>query len=275
MGQRATHCPYCGSNQLIETEERINLVDPHVIGLLEIDENEATKRINAWLGKGLFSPDDLSASANQTRLYPAYYPFWTFDGTLEIEWRCDVKEGDEENTYWITRSGSEFELFDDVLIPGNQYLSKKRIVEIEPFKLKEVVEFKPEYLAGWPALTYDIPLAKASLSARKRVVEQMRHKLQVRVIPYQQTRDLTTGAVHWMDMTFKHALLPLWVGSYWYKGENYQVLVNGQTGKVGGEKPRDTLKATALVMSIALTIIVIAIFLIILAAEMGWINLSR
>ncbi|MEA2008357.1 MAG: hypothetical protein U9O54_04495, partial [Chloroflexota bacterium] len=272
VGQRATHCPYCGSNQLIEAEETLNLVDPQVIGVMEIKEREAIELTNAWLGKGWFAPDDLSTSAKQTRLHSAYYPFWTFDGTLEVNWRCEVQEGKGPNDRWATRTGVEFEMFDDVLIPGSQSLSAKTIDEIEPFKLKEVVEFKPEYLAGWPALTYDVPLSKASLLARKRVVKKVRRDLHVRVLPHRQKRNLQTGGVHWMDMTFKHVLLPLWIGSYWYQGERYQVLVNGQTGKIGGEKPRDTLKTVGIVLSIFLTVVAVLILLIIFAVEMGWIT---
>lgn len=274
VGQRATHCPYCGSSQLIETQETQILVDPQAISVFEIDEEEAVQGINDWLGKGWFSPDDLSKEAQHARLYPAYYPFWTFDGTLEITWHCDVQETDNysDNINWVRRSGSEFELFDDVLVPGNSAFSIQEIDEVIPFKLKKVVEFEPEYVAGWPALTYNVPLAKASLSARERVVKEVRRELQYRVLPHKNTQNLSTGAIHWMDMTFKHILLPLWVGSYWYRGEKYRLLVNGQTGKVGGEKPRDLVKTIVTAVSIVLTGLVILVFLFILAAEMGWIK---
>lgn len=273
VGQRATHCPYCGSNQLIETKEKINLVDPQVIGVMEIQEKEAVERTNAWLGKGWFSPDDLLASSQKTRLHPAYYPFWTFDGTLEVRWRCEVQEGQRENAQWVHRTGSEFEIFDDVLIAGNHSFSRKTIDEIAPFKLKEVVEFEPEYLAGWPALTYDTPLSKASLLARKLVIKKIRRELYARVLPHRKKRNLKTGGIHWMDMTFKHVLLPIWIGSYWYRGEKYQIMVNGQTGKVSGKKPRDTAKTIGIVLSVFLTVVVVLIFLAILAIEMRWIKL--
>ena len=272
VGQRGTHCPYCGSSQLIETHESAFLVDPHAIGTIEINKEEAIKRTNAWLGKGWFSPDDLSSGAEQARFHAAYYPFWTFDGTLQVNWSCEVQENSVGSEEWVTRTGSEFELFDDVLIPGNKTLSPKIIEAITPFKLKEVVQFEPDYLANWPALTYDIPLAKASLLARKQVVKDTHRKLHSRVFPNRQKRNLNTGAANWMDMTFKYILLPLWVGSYWYEGKRYRVLINGQTGKVGGDKPRDNVKTTAIILSIVLTVVVVLVFLAILAMEMGWVE---
>ncbi|HJS29119.1 MAG TPA: hypothetical protein VJ768_05835, partial [Anaerolineales bacterium] len=43
-------------------------------------------------------------------------------------------------------------------------------------------------------------------------------------------------------MTSKLMLLPLWVGTYRYKGTDYPFIINGQTGKVAGAKPKDDLK---------------------------------
>ncbi len=273
VGQRATRCPYCQSNQVIEAEESAQLVDPQVIGLIEIDKEQAIRNAKAWLGQGWFSPDDLSKSVQKMTLQPAYYPFWTFDGTLEIQWSCEVKEGYGDNDEWVYRSGAEFEMFDDVLVPGNKSLSWRQINAITPFNVKEAVEFKPEYLAGWPALTYDIPLTKATLAARERVVQQIRRELYRRVMPTRQKRNLDVGAGRWSGMTFKHILLPIWVGAYPYQGESYQILINGQTGEVDGEKPRDTVKTVTIILSVLLTIIVLLIFFFILAAEMGWIAL--
>ena len=274
IGQRATQCPYCQSNQLIEAKESIHLVDPQVIGLLEIDEKQAFKNAEAWLDEeGWFSPDNLETSARKMTLRPAYYPFWTLDGTLEIRWQCDVMEGSGDNARWVRRSGVELEIFDDELVPGNSSLSWQKINPITPFKVKQAVEFQPEYLAGWPALTYDIPLAKATLNARERVVKRVRRELHQRILPARKKQNLNVSAGRWSGMTFKHVLLPIWVGAYPYKGESYQILINGQTGKVGGEKPRDTVKTVTIILSVLLTIVVLLIFSFILAAEMGWIAL--
>jgi hypothetical protein len=46
----------------------------------------------------------------------------------------------------------------------------------------------------------------------------------------------------WSGMTYKHILLPLWIGAYRYQGKDFRLLVNGQTGKVGGYKPQDKVK---------------------------------
>ena len=43
-------------------------------------------------------------------------------------------------------------------------------------------------------------------------------------------------------VTFKHILLPVWLAAYKYRGQTYRFVVNGQTGKVQGERPYSAIK---------------------------------
>lgn len=78
-------------------------------------------------------------------------------------------------------------------------------------------------------------------------------------------------------MTYKHALLPLWVGIYHYKGEEFYVLVNGQTGKVGGKKPKDTLKVIGVlgIMLVLLVLIALGLSWLFLTYGEDWIRLLQ
>jgi len=248
-GQTTNECPYCGSRQLIASDETVELVDPSLIGAARFDEGQALGGLRLWLGNGWFIPDDLKKLARTSRLRPAYYPFWTFDGALQMDWTCRVNEGSSRNPQWGTRQGVETEMFDDVLVPGLRSMLARELSRVEPFRLKELVEFKPEILAGWKALTYDLPLADASLKAREKVARRVRRELYNRVLVGYQKQDLRSGAMSWSGMTFKLVLLPLWVGTYHYRGKRYRLLINGQTGKVGGEKPTDTVKVVGLILT--------------------------
>jgi DNA-directed RNA polymerase subunit RPC12/RpoP len=257
-GQKTAPCPYCGSNQLIESSEAIELVDPQVIGLMKVDAKQAASLAQKWLGKGLFVPDDLANIARPLQLRPAYYPFWTFDGTVEIDWRCEVNEGSSRNPKWAPCNGSEFQNFDDILVPGLHSMTPEMVASVEPFKLKDVVEFNPDFLVGWQALSYDRTLADASLLAREKVITGLRRALNSRIEPGKEKRNIDHGGGKWSGLTFKLALLPLWVGAYAYQGKLHRVLVNGQTGKVGGSKPSDRVKVIGIVIAALLLMLIIA-----------------
>jgi DNA-directed RNA polymerase subunit RPC12/RpoP len=269
-GQASTVCPYCGSHQLIASEENDSLIDPQAIAIMRFDENEAVDQIVEWLGKGWTAPDDLKESARKSNLRPAYYPFWTFDGTLKIQWVCEVNESSNNSPRWVGSKGVEFEMFDDVLIPGLKALPLKELNQLGHYNLKDLVKFKPEYLAGWPALTYDRSLAQGALLAREQVIKKVRRELQLRVLPGQQKQNLHTGNVSWRGMTFKYVLLPVWIGMYRYKGREFRVILNGQTGIVAGEKPRDTLKLAGIILSAIMTLVVLILFGALIASSLGW-----
>lgn len=267
-GQTADHCPYCASHRFVRSQEMSELIDPHSIVLMRLDAKEAAQRARQWLGKGWLSPDSLANS--KVRLEPAYYPFWTFSGTLELPWSCEVNEGSSKYPHWVARSGSEFQFFDDILVSGMRSMSTEETRSAEPFDLKQLVAFKPDYLAGWTALTYDYPMADASLRAREIVVRRMSRALYNIVEPGREKRNLEGRGGKWSGMTFQYVLLPLWVGVYQHKGKRYHVLVNGQTGKVGGSKPTDTSKAILLSVGgiLALAIILTIIYLL-------WVSFGR
>jgi hypothetical protein len=241
-GLKATSCSYCGANQFIESPVQAELVDPQLIALMKIDNRRVVKLVRQWLQKGIFSPDNLLVAGRGMQLRPAYYSCWTFDGTLDLHWACEVTQGSGQYKQWVPMSGKESRFFNDVLVPGVKVIAERELDGLGPFNLLEVEEFKPEQLAGWTAILYDRSLSDASLLAREKVVQKIRPQVYDMIAMGREKRNVDIGGGSWSGMTFKHILLPLWTGSYRYKGKGYRVLVNGQTGKIFGDKPRDMVK---------------------------------
>jgi hypothetical protein len=71
-------------------------------------------------------------------------------------------------------------------------------------------------------------------------------------------------STNYYDVTFKHLLLPVYAGAYRYNGKPYQIMVNGRTGEIQGERPYSFWKIALLVMSV---LILIGILLIALQAR--------
>ena len=269
-GQTTDVCPYCASNRFITSPTLMELVDPQVIGVFKIDRQKAGNSIKAWLNKGLLAPDDLAIQHAGMQLHPAYYPFWIFSGTLEIPWFYEANVGSRRLPHFETRSGSHFEMFNDVMIPGLRKMASAEIAGIEPFNLSELVEFSPDFLAGWLALTYDHPLADASLRAREKVIKNVKSNLSSEVEPGHPKRNFGTGAGKWSGLTYKLALLPIYIGNYPFQGKRYRLYINGQTGKVSGKKPLDTLKVTVLSAGgIVILVILTAILYLLMSRFMG------
>lgn len=258
-------CPYCGSNQLIASKQLESLLEPQGIVVFRVEAAEALRQARGWLNTGLFAPDGLVKEARRLQLRPAYYPFWAFDGGVEIHWTAQVRESYSQNQHqppdWRAVSGTSTEFFDDIIIPGVKALAREEIAAIEPFNLKDVIGFDPGQLAGWPTLAYDISLADASLKARERVMKKLVPRIRGEVEPGSEKQDVRIGAGNWSGVTYKHVLLPLWIGAYEYAGRQFHVLVNGQTGKVGGEKPNDRVKVVGVWLLLFLSVVVLTLFI--------------
>lgn len=261
-GERVKHCPYCGSRHLISSDETEELIDPQSIIIMQIDQQEAVRRIKQWLFSGSFIPDDLRRNVRSSTIRAAYYPFWIFDGTLEMQWTCEVKDATSRTSQWDTQSGVEYENFKDVLIPGLKAIDRKKLAAVEPYDLRAVVDFNPEHLVGWRTLAYNVSMADASLLAREQVAQKMQRSLGGRVLVGQSRRNLRSGALNWSGITYRQILLPLWVGAYGYHGKVYRVFVNGQTGVVSGDRPQDKFKVFG-IAAIGIIAAVVIIFVLI------------
>jgi hypothetical protein len=152
-------------------------------------------------------------------------------------------------------------MFNDVLISGLQKISPADLAGIEPFNMDELVDFSPDYLAGWIALTYDQPLADASLQAREKVIKLVQRTLSREVEPNHPKRNFSIGAGKWSGLTYKLALLPIYIGNFSFQGKRFRLLINGQTGKVSGKKPVDNLKAVMLLVTGIILLIIVVVVL--------------
>jgi DNA-directed RNA polymerase subunit RPC12/RpoP len=264
-GQTAGSCPYCASNRFVTSPELREMIDPHVIGLFKITPEQAAKNVESWLSKGLLAPDNLAVQHAGMQLHPAYYPFWIFSGTLEIPWFCDFDVGSGKVAHWEAHTGSHFEMFNNILVPGWRKMSSHDLLSIEPFNLDDMTEFSPEFLAGWLALSNDISLADASLLAREKVVKKAQPAIEATVDPARPKRNLKLGVGHWSGLAYKLALLPIYTGNYSFQGKRNHLLINGQTGNVAGHKPVDKLKvAMAIGIAVILCFVVVALIFFIL-----------
>ena len=176
-----------------------------------------------------------------------------------------MAEGSGNNKRWVPVNGIESRFFNDVLVPGAKIVSMQDMKNLQPFDLQDVVQFKPEYLAGWPAVLYDCSLTDASLLGREVVFKQLKPQLAELVEVGREKRNLSVGMHGWSDMTFKHILLPLWTGAYQFRGQGYRLMINGQTGKVSGAKPRDSLKIGLIIAMLVFALLIFVAIYFLLA----------
>ena len=123
----------------------------------------------------------------------------------------------------------------------------------------ELVSYEPAYLSGHKAQTYQVSLEEG-FERFKQIAEQViRQDIRQDIGgDQQQISSLDTG---YSDTTFKHLLVPVYASAYKFNSKVYQVVINGRTGEVQGERPYSWAKIAALIVVVLFVIILIALLL--------------
>jgi len=101
--------------------------------------------------------------------------------------------------------------------------------------MSELVTYEPDYLAGWQAQAYEITLSNA-WERSKTVIREQAKQACYRDIPTCHVRNFSMTA-DFSDEAWRYVLLPVYLATYKYDERIFQIMVNGQTGAVAGQKP--------------------------------------
>jgi Zn finger protein HypA/HybF involved in hydrogenase expression len=274
----STKCSFCGSNQVLEQQVDPNLYQPESLAPFAVDDARANNLFRDWLGRGLFTPNDLKRTGGGQKLRGVYLPFWTFDAHAESDWRAEsgdyyyetqwvtvTRDGKQvqeqqqvQKTRWYWTNGHHRGDYDDVLVYATRSIPTKILQKVYPYDTKQLVPYQPQYLSGWSAESYQVPLAEAWPIGRDIITQHERSACDSEV-PGDTHRNLNVSTLL-SALTFKHVLLPVWVASYRYHDKTFRFMINGQTGRVEGEKPVSWIKVTIAVV-LAVVIVGLLIYL--------------
>ncbi|TVQ91560.1 MAG: hypothetical protein EA397_09465 [Deltaproteobacteria bacterium] len=242
QGDLATSCSFCGSNQVLLRESAVQSLRPNAMITFQFDEEWLPARIRRWLGSGWIHPSNLSSTSLLASLTPIYMPFWTFEATARTRWSAlvgTVERGrgrdSQSRTSWKRRSGTFDQRLANVTEPGTQRLQRSLVLQICDYGYNQLKDYDPALLAGWRAQAYDIGLTEAWDRGRQRMRETVKGTARsaaggdkVRAFHVQANLD---------EERWRYVLLPVYVGAYRYQGRVYNIVVNGQTGTIAGQRP--------------------------------------
>lgn len=273
--ETATVCDFCGAKIVAQPKSADPLVAPEGVLPFSVTEQTANANYKNWLSSLWFAPSKLKNMAQAGKMSSIYIPYWTYDAFTQ-SW-YDGERGEyyyvtetytEDNetktrqvrhTAWHSTSGNVERAFDDVCIPATKSLPEKYIEKLEPWDLHELKSYEPAYLSGHKAQTYQIALDEGFELFKTRaynvIYEDARQDIGG---DEQRVHNINTN---YSEVTFKHLLLPIYAGAYNFGGKVYQIVVNGRTGEVQGERPYSWLKIGLLVVAIIIVIVIlVAIF---------------
>lgn len=242
-------CPFCASNRVNVHPAPVDVLRPRYLVPFKVSPDQLQKPVQEWLGRGWYHPADLKTSASLARFNGIYLPFWTFDTIITADWAAEVGYERQERYYdasskeWKTRTVIDWRWengrvtlnIDDLLFCASQRVSPVLLKRIGSFNLEDLVSYQPDFLAGLQAQAYDITLTDAWEQAKTDLRERARQAC-YDDIPSRHVRNFSMTA-DFGDETWRYVLLPVYLTTYHLQGRTFQVMVNGQTGVVTGQKP--------------------------------------
>lgn len=282
----ADRCQFC-SGVLIALSSPPGLIVPEATVPFQVERNAANEAFTKWVRSRPFAPNALKKVGSTESIKGTYVPHWTYDAQTFTEYDGQrgehywvtvthtVSDGQggtrqettqEMRTRWWPASGSVARDFDDVVVLASHALPAKRLEQAGPWDLARAVAHRPEFLAGYSALRYDVDPDAGRADAQQQMESVIEGDCRADIGGDEQR--VGRMDVRYSAVMFKLVLLPLWIASYLHAGKTFQVLVNANTGEVVGDRPISKVKVTLAVLA-ALIVIAVVVTLVLMNRKNG------
>ncbi|MDR0472059.1 MAG: hypothetical protein LBH43_00030 [Treponema sp.] len=245
----ATICPCCGNTQIVQQRVQ-GLLRPEYVIPFQLDKKTAVENLKQFYNKKRLLPDFFKEENRVNNLQALYVPFWLFDAkaqgsasykaTKVKHWGDANYSYTKTDHYSVIREGSLD--FEKISVDGSEKMDDAYMDAIEPFDYSTMKDFQSAYLSGYLAEKYDVGIDASKERAAKRIKNSVESQFANSLKGYA-TVSKEKSSVNVQDGKVSYALLPVWVLNTRYKNENYQFMMNGQSGRLVGKLPVDKGKA--------------------------------
>jgi len=284
-GVRTETCPYCASPNFVERPPSANQPDPTYCLPFLGDAKWAQARFDRWLGSRTMFADSALKKATVEKMRGVYLPAYLYSAVARTDYTAQIGEHyTETETYTVTDSqgntrtetrtvtrteyrplaGRHIGYVTDVIVSASSGLPNDELQRVEPFDMRQLRRFSQEFVSGWIHEEYSRTPDDCKKMSRSEAVDEVGARLR-KFMPGDSYSDLAwRTTVEWESLD--PMLVPVWVFAVRYRPEKppLRVVINGQTGAIGGKVPLSWVKIT-----LAIVLLLAAIAAIILLANHG------
>jgi predicted Zn-ribbon and HTH transcriptional regulator len=268
----SSNCPYCATPAI--TDFQHNDIPKSMLPF-SFNQEEAQKIFREWIGSLWFAPSKLKDYVDgHKKLSGIYLPHWTYDSQTNTPYRgqrgdiyyVSVRktvivngeqqevESQEQRIRWTFAQGRIDLFFDDVTVGATDSIARNILDELSPWDTSALVPFDEKILSGFEASEYSIGLDDSFEIAKVKMDETITQHIKRDIGGDQQLIDYKeTSHSH---ITYKNVLFPVWSTSFEWNNKNYVFGINGQTGKIVGDRPYSVAKIVSLVVAIGVVLAV-------------------
>jgi ribosomal protein S27E/ribosomal protein S27AE len=276
----ARECDFCGAAIVAQPKMADPAVAPEAVLPFRITRPQAAAAMKNWISTRWFAPNALKKFATHEGIDGVYLPFWTYDAHTTSHYTGQRGEHYYETehyterdaqgnqvsktrqvrkTRWYPASGTVSRWFDDILIPATRSLAPNRLTALEPWDMVELKPYDPAFLSGYKAQRYQVELDEGFEQAKQVAAQVIAGDVRQDIGGDEQR--ISNISTHYSGITFKHLLLPVYAGAYRLNQKVYQVVINGRTGEVQGDRPYSAWKIGCLIVFVLFLILFFALLI--------------
>jgi hypothetical protein len=277
---KATVCPYCAHPSIVDRPPSPDRPVPSFAVGFVLSRDDAFGRAQRWIrGSSLFARSDFRRAPLEA-VRSVYLPAYLYGAIARSSYSAEIGENytvtetytttDAKGntvtrtrtrtvTEWRSLSGQHECYVRDVVVTASRGLPNPELEAVEPFDMRAFKRYDGAMIAGWtaeePSLARSDCLETARSEAQQKVMAMLG-----RFMPGDKHRSLQAN-IAVSDEVLDLVMLPVWVFAARYRDDAppVRIVVNGQTGKVGGDVPLSWLK-----IGIAIALAVIAVVAIVI-----------
>ncbi|MDO4466300.1 MAG: hypothetical protein Q4C49_04760 [Bacillota bacterium] len=244
----ALTCPFC-QNNIVLTQQFSGTIKPDGIIPFKITPETLSKEVqNFYKDKPLLSKTFFSES-KMGKVTGIYVPFWVFDcevnGALSYNGTkpgASYRRGDyiiSETQHYILERNISVN-FANLALDASEKLNDDLMDSVCPYRFEELKPFDIRYLAGYVADRFDKTSQELQKRNDQRVLKSASQAAIGKTTFGYGNVSLRENQLKAHMEKAKYVLLPMYLFHVDFHGKSYEFAVNGQTGKVVGNLPRDT-----------------------------------
>ena len=250
--EASTFCAFCGQPTVV-SDRLEGWLKPDYIIPFTVTKEDAAAAIREKLSKGKFIPRKFK-NFKEERLGGVYIPHYLYDVYYADDqvWTYKETHGKRTVTKHCRRAAEC--MFRDVPVDVSLHMPDGASQRLEPYNTNELKPFNAAYLSGFYSDRFDESSTKANCIAVTRASEMFdeRMKTELEIDYHDVTRRDSSDSVS-EAINRRYALLPAWIMTFHQGGKPYNIMVNGQTGKVSCAVP--FLKAKAMLLYVLMLLL--------------------
>ena len=241
----SSSCPFC-SNPIVIMGNLSGTLKPDIVIPFKLDKEAAKAGLTKHVAGKKLLPKVFKDHNHIDEIKGMYVPFWLFDADADanIRYKATRVRSWSDSSYYYTETSFYSVIragligFSSVPVDGSKRIPDDLMESIEPFDLKEAVDFQTAYLAGHLADKYDVNAEESVPRANERIKKSTELEFASTVKGFASVTAESSN-INLSNGKAKYALLPVWFLNTTWNGKQYNFAMNGQTGKFVGDLPMD------------------------------------